>query len=374
MKLYIGENLKRLRNEKNVTQDTLAEYLGVTYQAVSRWENGQAYPDIEFLPELARFFEVSLEELMGTESNKKRIQNAIYESWDLLGNGKRDEALAKLRELEKEFPNDWQIKMEICSTLVAEREPPFDDVLPELRRYAFSAREEMKNYWVMKYIAESMLLAVPEEEVAEWTRYVEGSLWSTKYRILYDRYNLWNRRDKAAELESKMLIENIEFLTHFYSQRDGAAGNIIPSERGLRLLDALVGIPYRKEDHIENSILLGRRVNLQTWLSFGYAGSGDEERGIVELEKAVDYCILFCDVLKEEYFTSEYEYLKPQKNEDTDKFEKLNWLIECMTLEHGCEWFDPIRNDPRYAAQLERLTRKKAELEEYWKTHEISAE
>lgn len=46
MKLYVGENLKRLRSEKNVTQEAVAEYLGVTYQAVSRWENGLAYPDI----------------------------------------------------------------------------------------------------------------------------------------------------------------------------------------------------------------------------------------------------------------------------------------------------------------------------------------
>ena len=45
-----------------------------------------------------------------------------------------------------------------------------------------------------------------------------------------------------------------------------------------------------------------------------------------------------------------------------------------MTMPHGCEWFDPIRNDPRYTAQLSRLLEKKAELEEYWKTHEISAE
>lgn len=77
MKLYIGDNLKKLREEKKVTQDALAEYLGVTYQAVSRWENGIAYPDIELLPEIARFFEVSLEELMGCENREKAAEEAV---------------------------------------------------------------------------------------------------------------------------------------------------------------------------------------------------------------------------------------------------------------------------------------------------------
>lgn len=369
MKLYIGENLKKLRAEKNVTQDALAEYLGVSYQAVSRWENGLAYPDIELLPEIARYFEVSLEELLGTKSNEEKIKNTLSECWDLLCEDKKPEALAKLHQLEKEYPNDWSIKMEICNVLVAEREAPFDDVLPELRRYAFAAREEMKDYWVMKYIAESMLMAVPEEEVNEWLQYVDNSLWSSKYRILYNRYLLRNDTEKAAEQESKMLIENIEILTHFHNMTGTAEGNIAPSSMGLRLIDALVGIPYCKNDRVENSILLGRRVNLQMWLAFGYAGSGDTERGIMELEKAADLCLMYCDALKDEYFTSEYANLVPLKNDVEDKFATINWMIEDMTLEHGCEWFDSIRNDPRFKAQLERLRTKKSELEQYYNSH-----
>lgn len=135
---------------------------------------------------------------------------------------------------------------------------------------------------------------------------------------------------------------------------------------GLRLIDALVGTPYRKNNVIENSILLGRRVNLQMWLAFGYAGSGKTEHGVIELEKAVDLCLMYCDALKDEYFTSEYEYLVPLKNDVADKFATVNWMIEVMTLEHGCEWFDPIRNDPRFAAQLDRLIAKKSELEQYY--------
>ena len=46
MKLTIGDNLRRLRSRKNVTQERLAEYLGVSCHAVSRWETSTAYPDI----------------------------------------------------------------------------------------------------------------------------------------------------------------------------------------------------------------------------------------------------------------------------------------------------------------------------------------
>ncbi|MBO5257163.1 MAG: helix-turn-helix transcriptional regulator, partial [Clostridia bacterium] len=111
MKLYIGENLKKLREEKKVTQDTLAEYLGVTYQAVSRWENGLAYPDIELLPEIARFFEVSLEELMGCGNGEKETVDKAIEIANRRFYRYNDpkELLRELHELERQFPNNWEI-------------------------------------------------------------------------------------------------------------------------------------------------------------------------------------------------------------------------------------------------------------------------
>lgn len=368
MKLYIGENLKKLRAEKNVTQDTLAEYLGVTYQAVSRWENGLAYPDIELLPELARFFEVSLEELMGTESDEEKKRNTVYECWDLLSEDKNTEALAKLRELEKAYPNDWYVKMEICSALVAANQDSYDDILPELRKYAFAAREEMKDYWVLKYIAQSMIRAVPEEEVGEWTEYLRQSPYTSAHRALYNRYLARNQLDKAKEQQSKILLENIEYLTHFSNQTGTADGNIEPSALGIRLIDALVGTPYIENGKVHNSILLDRRIRLQTWLACGYAGCGKTEKGMNELEKAVDLCLLWCDAAKDDMLTSDHDYLEAQKK-DEDENNTADWLIDALTAPHGWEWFDPIRSDPRFTQQLNRLLAKKAELEEYWKTH-----
>ena len=72
MKLNIGENLRRLRRAADMTQEQLADKLGVAYQSVSRWENGTTYPDMEFLPVLAGIFGVTVDELIGMEESKKK--------------------------------------------------------------------------------------------------------------------------------------------------------------------------------------------------------------------------------------------------------------------------------------------------------------
>ena len=61
--MQIGHNIKYLRQQKSISQDTLAEHLGISYQAVSKWENGVNAPDISLLPAIAKFFGVSMDTL-----------------------------------------------------------------------------------------------------------------------------------------------------------------------------------------------------------------------------------------------------------------------------------------------------------------------
>lgn len=69
MKIVISENIKRLRTEKGISQEKLAEHMGVTVQAVSKWENGLSCPDISLMPELGEFFGVTVDFLLtGRES------------------------------------------------------------------------------------------------------------------------------------------------------------------------------------------------------------------------------------------------------------------------------------------------------------------
>lgn len=67
--MHFAENLKQLRKEKGLSQEELAERMGVSRQAVSKWEQGEIYPEVEKLLLLAKQFQVSLDALMSGESS-----------------------------------------------------------------------------------------------------------------------------------------------------------------------------------------------------------------------------------------------------------------------------------------------------------------
>lgn len=68
--INMKEQIAFLRKQKGLTQEELAKVLGVTNQAVSKWESGQNFPDIQLLPDMAELFEVSVDELLGCNSEK----------------------------------------------------------------------------------------------------------------------------------------------------------------------------------------------------------------------------------------------------------------------------------------------------------------
>ena len=66
--MYLPANLKKYRILKELTQEDVAEFLGITPQSVSKWERGESYPDITLLPALANIFETSVDLLLGMDT------------------------------------------------------------------------------------------------------------------------------------------------------------------------------------------------------------------------------------------------------------------------------------------------------------------
>ena len=78
MSMNLHKTIVDLRRKKGYTQEKLAEMLGVTTAAVSKWETGNSYPDITLLPQLAEIFDVSLDYLFNYSiAEKKTIPEAI---------------------------------------------------------------------------------------------------------------------------------------------------------------------------------------------------------------------------------------------------------------------------------------------------------
>ena len=79
MNLEMGRVIRRMRAEHAVTQEELAEFLGISFQAVSKWETGTTLPDITLLPKLAAFFGVRIDELFSVshEDELERIDTLL---------------------------------------------------------------------------------------------------------------------------------------------------------------------------------------------------------------------------------------------------------------------------------------------------------
>lgn len=73
----VGKFIKKLRKSNHLTQKDLAEKLGVTYQAVSKWENGKNMPDVVILQEISKLFSVDIDEILGGASKKKHYKNLV---------------------------------------------------------------------------------------------------------------------------------------------------------------------------------------------------------------------------------------------------------------------------------------------------------
>lgn len=117
MNVFFAEKLKELRTERKVSQEKLAQYLNISFQAVSKWENGNAYPDITLLPNIARFFGVSVDELLCVERiDEDRLYKEYEEKADeLYRNGKISEALTLWQEAYKRMPNNIDVKEMLMS-------------------------------------------------------------------------------------------------------------------------------------------------------------------------------------------------------------------------------------------------------------------
>ncbi len=146
MKFSIGANIKRIRLERNLTQEEVAAHLGISFQAISKWERGDGYPDIEMLPSLANYLGITIDELLGvSEKEMKEKYDAVNQQWtENNKSGFHNENVALMKDALKIFPNDALLLVQLSTSL-----EKLDGTVDEKHKYlmeSISIQEQIIKY------------------------------------------------------------------------------------------------------------------------------------------------------------------------------------------------------------------------------------
>ena len=159
MKLRIGENIKAYRKIKNITQEQLAEMLGISCQSVSRWELGVCYPDMELLPNIAKIFHVSVDTLLGVDDlmEKEKVNDYLARFQAAINKGKVHECISIARDGVAEYPNNFALLNKLMYALFISGDD--DGNIPEWK-------ENMEGYDVeIIALGERIMAHCPDQDI-----------------------------------------------------------------------------------------------------------------------------------------------------------------------------------------------------------------
>jgi len=169
--MTIGENIRRLRRERDITQEELAERLCITAKAVSQWENSRTSPDISQIPALCSIFNVTSDELIGIDITRQNeeCQKICDKAHELAKNGYQFESMEILKDGIRRYPDSYEIMEYIMNRAVfvinsgRMTDTEIDELREQCRRYAerilrsctddrirYSAIDELASYYADK--------------------------------------------------------------------------------------------------------------------------------------------------------------------------------------------------------------------------------
>lgn len=119
MKLLLNENIRNNRKKMSLTQEQLAEAMGVSVATVSKWENGSVSPDIEMLAELAEFFQTSVDVLIGYQWEKRSADQCVEYMKQLCNERAYEEAIKEAKKTLQKYPNQFNVVYKCADTLYA---------------------------------------------------------------------------------------------------------------------------------------------------------------------------------------------------------------------------------------------------------------
>jgi len=287
MTIALSENLKKLRLLRDLTQEDVAQFLGVTSQAVSKWERNEGYPDITILPVIANYFEVTVDDLIGNDvlSKQQKVERYRERYFEFNKNSQMDEAVETAKKAYSEFPYEWGIiEIYVLGLTRGFSEIPEGEKMAELRRLCELIIEKCTDPIIRKRAVYSMTFAEDDDRVEYWFSQAPDNRDYLESERRADRYLDRGQWELYYPQKQKNMMDAVGDLTRgmgCYYENCDVKWRIESRRRRIEFMNLM----FRDTDRILMSGKIGGEL---IELAMAYDEAGETENAVNALKEALE--------------------------------------------------------------------------------------
>ena len=293
--INIARAIMSKRKEKGITQDELAAYIGVSKASVSKWETGQSYPDITFLPQLAAYFNISIDELIGysPQMSKEDIRKLYRRLSSEFSSRPFDDVLAECRAIIKKYFSCFPLLLQLVVLLVnhhmlAVEKETQEQLLHEIIDLCVRIKAESDDVWLSKQAISIeamcyMILQQPQK--------VLDLLDGTIKPILNDETLLANSYYMTGDLQKAKAVLQISTYQYLINMIGiGPTYLLLHAEETEKFEVILKRLLSISDIFAFDTLNPNAAVQLYFAAAQGYAIQGNIEKALDMLDKYADIC------------------------------------------------------------------------------------
>jgi transcriptional regulator with XRE-family HTH domain len=363
MDIIISENLKQLRKKKNNTQDDLAEFLTVSSAAVSKRERGECYPDIELIPRIASYYDISLDDLFGMGEIKKKECIDEYLAKDheihIQEEDRTEQSIKRTalwREAQKEFPNNHIVLLNLVNALIYphwKQSDNFEEIVQIGERLLAESTDTNIRSNIIYTLCNACILKNDIENAKRYANMVPSYCYSKE--ILYGHCLFGEERVEYRQSCIASFIREIyrTFIQDLYGIANGIDASI-SGEDTLKMCKFalnLFQLLYPDGDFGEDEQWIAAICNV---LANMYSGDNNNDKALYYLDETANHYVKF-------YTQGEFKHTSFMVNRliysgyTGSKDSMRKYIAQDIKIIEKAQDLDPIRNDERYTAAIEKL-------------------
>lgn len=362
--MKIGIKIRELRKKRGMTQEQLAEHLNISAQAVSKWENQTAYPDINLIPAIASVFEVSTDNLFGINDNieneRTRELRDAYE--ELCRKGDNVGRKAIMREALEEYPHNHDFMIRLARSLFRawENKEELNEAISLCRTVIQNSKDETLRCSAIQTAVRSYAVLGDREMALEYASMLPPLKLSREYALEW----ALSGEDRNACIQDNALELLIDVSSKLTARAGAGAGSraflndTLTLEQELYIYNAVERLLTSIFPDDNCGVIHGKLAQLHRFAARAYAKSGDSDNAMAQLLLSEKYADSF-----ESGKNNGIKYTSPF-------FDRLTFTFTAPrhgdSSEHGRilrklrQWdcFDFMRDDPRFIEYEGRIENK----------------